>query len=204
MNLFSLAKGCAECRACEDAAYQTPPVLYAGYTSAPILAIGQNPGEIKPSDKARQDWMDIFVHMPDEDLCDIMPAFYLWDFYSSPGYKRLCNVFGDDWLLKGEMIWTNAIRCRTPGNAQPSDEMLETCKTWTNQLMEGRKAIIMVGGVARQQVLGEDSVKLEWGAPKKHPTLGYILAIKHYAARGWRDDIKMYKQAVDKLKERVL
>jgi uracil-DNA glycosylase len=202
MKLYNLAKGCAECRICEGAAYQTPPVLYAGHGTSPIIAIGQNPGEIKDSDMARQRWLDIFNNLSDDNVSKFMPVWYMWDFYDSPGYKRLSQVFGKGWLMDGQIMWTNAVRCRTEGNATPSKEMLKTCKTWTEQLLEDRKAIIMVGGAARHQIMREEVKKLDWGVPKRHPSLGLILAIKHYSA--WKgDDVKTYRKAVKKLKEAI-
>lgn len=203
MNLSNLASGCAMCRACEGAAYQTPPVLYAGYPDAPIIAIGQNPGEIKTTDEARNAWLEIFQHSNEEELSKHMAFWYAWDFYDSPGYSRLEKIFGQGWLLEGNMAWTNAVRCRTKGNAPPSGNMITACKTWTEQVIEGRKAIIMVGGVARSQVMGEDARKLEWGSPRKHPDLGFILAVKHYSA--WKGtEAKIYADAVKRVKERVL
>ncbi len=207
MNLWDLANGCANCRSCEGAAYQTPPLLFAGNPSAPILGIGQNPGEIKPTDKARQEWMMIFEHLHLDDtsaVARILPIWYLWDFLGSPGNGRLERVFGKSWLLNGEFLWTNAVRCRTKGNLSPHPEMVDTCKTWTDQLVEGRRAIIMMGTMARSQVLGKDAHKLEWGAPKKHPRLGYILAIKHYSAWRGKEEILGYRNAVKRLKERAL
>jgi len=204
MEFWSLAEACAECRACEGAAYQTPPVLFAGNPNAPIVAIGQNPGEIKAADKTRQEWIHIFRTLPEDVVSRVLPVWYVWDFSSSPGYARLAKVFGHDWLLDGSFIWTNAVRCRTERNALPSKEMIDVCGTWTSKLIEGRKAIIMVGAVSRAQVLGDDAKKLEWGAPKRHPTLGYILAIKHYSV--WRNEaeVESMKKAVDRIKELVL
>jgi hypothetical protein len=40
----------------------------------------------------------------------------------------------------------------------------------------------MVGLIARNAILGDDSEKLEWGVPRKHPKLGIVMAIKHYSA----------------------
>jgi len=207
MNLWDLASGCAKCRSCEGAAYQTPPLLFAGNPSAPILAIGQNPGEIKASDTARQEWIEIFEHLHVDDVdvvAKILPVWYAWDFYGSPGNGRLGEVFGDRWLLNGRIMWTNAVRCRTPDNEKPDESMVFTCRAWTRQLLEGRKAVIMVGVTARQQILGDKAVKLEWGAPKKHPELGYILAIKHYGAWRGKEEVEGYKKAVDRIKELVL
>lgn len=203
MNLSNLAEGCAMCRACEGAAYQTLPVLYAGWPDAPIIAIGQNPGEIKPTDKPRNEWLEIFEHTNEELLSKHMAFWYSWDFYGSPGHARLVKVFGKDWLIKGDIAWTNAVRCRTKGNKPPLPAMQTNCTTWTDQLLEGRKAIIMVGSMARLQVLGKTAQKLEWGSPRKHPVLGFILAIKHYSA--WKgDDAEIYADAVKRVKEKIL
>jgi len=202
MSLYELAEGCAQCRVCEGAAYQTPPALFAGFPEAPILGIGQNPGEIKKTDKQRQIWIKILNFLPVEVAGTVMPAWYMWDIYDSPGHARMSKVFGKDWLLKYEMMWTNAVRCRTPGNESPSREMVATCATWTQHLLENRKAIIMVGAVARHQVLGEDAKKLPWGTPKRHPKLGFLLAIKHYST--WEsDDIDLYKEAVKRIREKI-
>ena len=202
MSLYKLAEGCAQCRVCEGAAYQTPPVLFAGHPDASIIAIGQNPGEIKTTDIARRQWMHIFDKVSIDIVYPAMPAWYLWDFYGSPGYARLSKVFGKKWLFDGIMMWTNAVRCRTPKNAKPSKEMMDTCNTWTQQLLEGRKAIIMVGAAARWQVLGKEAKKLEWGVPKKHPRLGFILAIRHYST--WKgEDASLYKEAVKRVRDRI-
>lgn len=202
MSLYELAEGCAQCRVCEGAAYQTPPVLFAGHPDSPIVSIGQNPGEIKKTDTARQQWMHLFDTMPAEIMMPIMPAWYTWDFLFSPGYTRMSKVFGKNWLSNGGMIWTNAVRCRTPGNASPSREMANTCITWTQHLLENRNAIIMVGGLARHQILGEDAKKLPWGIPKRHPKLGFLLAIKHYSA--WKDDdVSLYKEAFKRVREKI-
>jgi uracil-DNA glycosylase len=188
---------------CDGAAYQTPPTLYAGNHNAPIIALGQNPGQIKKSDHARQRWMKIFEALPASTVNRAMPAWYMWDFHDSPGAIRLAAIFGKDWLFKGDIMWSNAVRCRTLDNARPANEMVDACKTWTDRLIAEKKGIIMVGGVAKHQIMGAETGKLEWGAPKKHPRLGYILAIKHYSA--WRgNDTKLYKDAVKRLKERVL
>lgn len=200
-DLPSLARGCASCRVCEGAAYQTPPVFFAGNPNAPIVAIGQNPGEIKDKDEARQAWMRLFKTFEERDLINLMPLWYTWDFYNSHAHQALGFVFGADWLAKGEIMWTNAVRCRTPGNLAP-DSMMEACKTWTQPLISNRKAVIMVGVMARAQVLGSDADKLQWGIPRHHPRFGYIMAIKHYAAWGSEDPGK-YQSSFERIQYRI-
>lgn len=203
MNLYDIAEGCASCDVCEGSGYQTPPVLFAGNPDAPLLAIGQNPGEMKESDVNRMAWMHMMEGMiPDKILFPFMPFWYQWDFTTSPGYKRLSKVFGNKWVEEGLIAWTNAVRCRTPDNASPPKQMIEACFSWTQQLLEGRKGVIFVGAVARLQVLKERHLRLPWGVPKKHPRLGLILAIKHYSA--WSgDDEATYREAVKLVKKKV-
>lgn len=198
--LWRKSKGCAECTVCEGSGYQTPPVLFAGNPDAPILALGQNPGEIKESDLARQRWMGIFKSPFCPNPTDYMPLWYLWDFTTSPGYSRMEYIFGRGWILDGVVAWSNVVRCRTKDNGPPSTQMVENCKTWTNALLEGRKAVILVGAVAKNAVLDDDAGKLEWGVPRRHPHLGIALAIKHYVAWSARDEA-MYAQAFRRVLE---
>lgn len=203
-DLRSLSVGCAGCKVCEGAGYQTPPVLYAGNPDAKIIAIGQNPGEIKAADRDRQFWMDAFKRMDVKDVASILPAWYQWDFGTSPGHRHMASVFGSpSWLLDGGIMWTNAVRCRTKNNASPSDAMVTACNVWTESLLEGKKAIILVGNVARSQVLGVDAPKLEWGIPRKHPRFGLVLAIKHYAAWATAEETTQYSEAFRRIVEKL-
>jgi uracil-DNA glycosylase len=202
-DLHSLALGCASCRVCEGAAYQTPPVFYAGGPNAPILAVGQNPGEFKITDKDRMVWSELFKKADPQDVASLMPLWYQWDFSTSPGYHRLEQVFGLDWLTEGIVMWSNAVRCRTKNNAVPEPQMIESCKVWTNSLLDDRKAIIMVGNLAKHQVLGSEASMLDWGAPRKHPRLGIIMAIKHYSA--WEaSDAATYSEAFQRIRSKVV
>lgn len=58
----------------------------------------------------------------------------------------------------------------------------------------------MVGALARHALLGDDAAKLEWGVPRRHPSLGIILAIKHYSAWSAREEA-IYLQAFARVRE---
>lgn len=182
----SLVVSCAKCNLCEGSGYQAPPALIAGKIDAPILVIGQNPGEIKPSDLHRQWWaraLTDYVGMKSTEASpDLIHTWYTWDFGTSSGSTKLAGVLGLNWMANGLFTFTNAVRCRTPGNESPSNEMIETCEAWTKMLIGQRLGIIMMGNIARSQILKEDSSKSPWGQVKKHPTLGLVLSIKHYSA----------------------
>lgn len=146
--------------------------------------------------------MDLFKMFGELETNRLMPSWYSWDFYGSHAHQMLGFVFGPGWLLKGEIMWTNAVRCRTPDNVTPIPDMIAACSTWTQSLIRDRKAVIMVGGIARNQVLGDDADKLDWGIPRRHPRLGYVMAIKHYAA--WKSaDAGKYQVAFERIQNRI-
>ena len=126
------------CKMCEGNGYQSPPVLMAGCKTAPILIVAQNPGEIKPDDRPRVFWskrMNRYITGPQESLCDDpIQLWYEWDFGTSYAENRLATLFGKGWLSSDEYLYTNAVRCRTPGNKAPSAEMVENCYEWTKGL----------------------------------------------------------------------
>jgi uracil-DNA glycosylase len=176
--------------------------MFAGSPKAPILALGQNPGEIKSSDEQRRVWIETFAQA-DPGISGPGTAFWdFWDFIGSHGYQQLTKIFGKDWLMNKKMVWSNAVRCRTPGNATPIDEMIDACSVWTKLMIENRKAIIMVGNVAKHQVLKEKAGDLDWGIPRRHPTLGIVLAIKHYSA--WKSgDAESYRKAFKEVVKKI-
>jgi uracil-DNA glycosylase len=146
--------------------------------------------------------MKIFGLAGSDVVNRFMPAWYLWDFSTSPGYKRMSKVFGEDWLFDKRMLWSNVVRCRTSGNATPSREMLDNCKTWTSELLSERKAVVMVGLIAKDAILGPEAAKLEWGVPRRHPKFGIVLAIRHYST--WEgDEEKTYREAFKRVLEAV-
>lgn len=194
---------CAICRLCEGAAHLSSPVLGHGrQLNAPILAVAQNPGVFSPEDIDHVWWSAYADASKDTS---VWQAYATWTVERSTCYSQMARVFGDGWLETGAVYWTNAVRCRTPDNARPSDEMLATCKLYTEKLMKDRKAIIAVGAVARAQLFGDKSELLPWGVVKRHPDLGAIvLAIKHYAAWGrggvsYEDEVAQYRTAFVKL-----
>jgi uracil-DNA glycosylase len=191
----------ASCRLCAGAAYQSPPVFLAGSSNPKVLVIGQNPGEIKPDDVDRLWWADkmadAYSKSPSLDGAGVLlKNWYDWDFGTSGGAKRMGQVFGDSWVENGDFAFTNAVRCRTPGNKAPTAEMVDNCTTYTRKLMFNfhLKAIVMMGQVAVGQVLGADAHKLSWATPRRHPKLGIIMSIKHYAS--WHgEDLKDSREA---------
>lgn len=187
---------CSHCRVCAGSAFQSPPVLCAGNFSAPIIVIGQNPG-VMDKDPVRmakgQELLDREVMLTVSE----MESFYQEDFGTSHGAKVLSRLFGEDWLTNGMFCFTNAVRCRIAANESPSEQMQVSCRSYTKDLIKGRKAIVLMGAIARKQVLQHDADLVPWGSLRQHPRFGYVFAIKHYAA--WKGDESSYADTSKKL-----
>lgn len=190
---------CALCRECKGAAYQAPPAFYAGNPNAPFLAIGQNPGEISLKERDRLYWASMLQRYveADVDLCaSTFALWYRWDFGLSYGAKQLALVFGKDWLETGDWLYTNAVRCRTVGNAYPSKEMIENCTSFTKLLTQEREIVIAFSSAAAKQLSALYSVSLpdaiDVGTKPK------LMRISHYTQ--WsKIDISLYEKTISQM-----
>lgn len=205
-NLSAYVLGCTGCRLCEGAAYQLPPFLYAGSSKPSVLVIAQNPGEIG-SDKENQWRFDLAALTTAEEFetnAAAIKTIYDVDFITSYGYKQMSKIFGDTWLLNGKFMYTNAVRCRTPGNASPSDEMVSNCMGWTAQLPMPM-IVVLMGKVAMKQFCKmEGKPELEaWKLVRLRKDKGttYVITIPHYAAMRSHTDMErakeLFQSAVD-------
>lgn len=197
---YSLFGTCATCRVCAGAGHQGHSMLAAGNPDAPIVIVAQNPGEAKSDDKMRLRLLKVFA---DEatPTSQLARAVYNVDFSTSYGCKMLGSLLGDDWLDDPRFLFTNAVRCRTAGNTKPSDEMIEKCSVWTRQIVIGRKGLILMGSVAKEQVLGEEAADLPFGEMRKHKTYGVVLSIMHYSAWKGGQAIEYKAKVASMLKE---
>lgn len=184
---------CLLCNRCSGAAYGWPPILYAGRLDSPILIVAQNPGDFYSGrDPVRLDAQlsasDELKSMRETGRVDERWVLeqYAWDFGDSYGARQLAKVFGADWLA--QCCYTNAVLCRTPDNAHPSEEMKLNCRHWTLSLIESheRKLIVTVGAVAKQQVVPRRARRssMSWGTVYRLSNGVRILPITHYSA--WR------------------
>ena len=190
---------CLDCRLCKGSHFMWPPVLFTGKFDAPVLVIGQNPGVFPESDwrmtagvkleKISMSLDSLLETFNINRLEDRVISDYHEDFGESFGAKMLGKVFGSDWMDGDDFCFTNAVRCRTPENATPSEEMQHNCYMWTLKLLDmPRKAIVLVGAVARNQVLsGKMDNRLSWGVIRTlQPSGTKVMAIKHWSA--WKHD----------------
>lgn len=200
---------CAKCRVCKGAAYQSIPLLGSGQflETAPILGIAQNPGKIDGDKDERFIADHIFRKLDEKDVeSGLIELYASWGFARSQMRRALNEIFGPDWYENGLFYWTNAVRCRTPKNARPDWDMVDACSLWTDRLLEGRKAVVFVGGVAREQTLPDANKSLPWGTLRFNKKMGlYMLAVRHPAAWGMTkgmsraDEVASYTKEVDRL-----
>lgn len=182
-EITTFYRACSRCRACDGAAYQAPPCLYAGRLDSDYLVIAQNPGEIKAGDTKRGlTAIEAFDKTPEE-----LKRWYDWDFGTSHAQRQLAKVFGERWL--SDVTYTNAIRCRTLGNAAPSKEMVVACSLWTSLLQHEKKVLVFVGRLAAVATLGTVGSRLAPFEPVKWKQQ-YIAYLPHYASWRGADAIK--------------
>jgi uracil-DNA glycosylase len=198
MDLF---RQCALCRQCDGAAYQSPPALSLGPDDAPIVIIAQNPGEIHSDDKFRLAMADAMLTVASEETSGtFLRAWYSADYLTSGSAATMTKVLGDDWLRSGRYLYTNAVRCRTPGNNKPSREMIDACSTWTRKVFFAHKrdGVILLGALAAEQLLGKLASKISVGEYKHHPVLGLVLRLSHPATWKTGGNLTVVRNTINK------
>ena len=202
---------CAYCRKCEGAAFQSIPHFMCGNKFGKYLIVAQNPGEMSkdPSRMFFSKLLNEYVasHKENElgpESEEFFKMWYEWDFGTSYGATKFAEIFGKDWLQSGDFCYTNAVRCRTPNNAYPSEEMIVNCKVFAKQLLYGRDLVILVGKLAASQILSLEKIGIgQKFIPKvgytpavfvKDEKVGKCLLIPHYARVG---DYTAYKTAFE-------
>lgn len=202
-NLSPYIIGCKDCRLCAGAAYQLPPFLYAGSPTPHVLVIAQNPGEI--SDDGLSKWrFDLGNLITDVTTAEAIKTIYDVDFATSYGYHQMEKIFGENWLSNGKFMYTNAVRCRTPKNEAPSEEMELNCMGWTSQLPMP-SVVVLMGKVAMRQFCNMVT-KPELPAWKRvkftyQKNLVHVMTIPHYAAMRSKDDIEKAKSLFEETLE---
>lgn len=204
---FKIAAGCAACCLCKGASYQSYPHSHLGMLGAPIVIVAQNPGVITPA-VARQPevrWLKTVADLDVEEKGQLLYFAYLFSFLPSRANAVFSSWFGSDWLVSGEFMYTNAVRCRTKNNARPSEEMKGNChRTWTAPLVnvETTKAVITIGSFAASAVLGAKwRRRTSWYKIASHPALGLVLPLQHYASRSL--DPVLTRKAIKQLRRKV-
>ncbi|MEK6805143.1 MAG: uracil-DNA glycosylase [Pseudomonadota bacterium] len=171
--LRAAVKDCRQCGLCET---RTQTVFGVGPETAPLMVVGEGPG----ADEDAQG--EPFVGRAGKLLDEML---------KSIGHTRKTNTF-----------IANVVKCRPPGNREPSEEEAEACQDYLiAQIRLVKPALILaLGRIAAQRLLftEEPLARLRgplhhWG-PDKVPLMvtyhpAYLLRSPGEKAKSW-DDLK--------------
>ena len=126
-----LESSCLRCAKCPLAKTRNHVVFGAGNIHADIMFIGEGPGY-------------------DEDRTGV-------PFVGRAG-KLLDAVFDDIGIRRENVYIANIVKCRPPGNRNPSEEEMEACLDHlSNQVMLIKpRVIVLLGSVALKCILGRE------------------------------------------------
>jgi len=130
-NLEELTATCLTCQKCELAATRTHVVVSRGNPQAPLMIIGEGPGQ-------QEDETGLpFVGRAGQLLDKILASVNL----DSERDVYICNV----------------VKCRPPGNRTPEPQEVSACKPYLLEQIRlvNPKVILLTGAVAVQAILEE-------------------------------------------------
>lgn len=118
-----------DCNLCSLSEGRTNIVMPHGDTSSGIVFIGEAPGE-------------------KEDLQGI-------PFVGKAG-KILDGFMEEEGLQRSRVVITNTVKCRPPGNRDPTEEEMAACRKFLNSELSGSRLIIGLGKSACKNLMGYD------------------------------------------------
>jgi uracil-DNA glycosylase family 4 len=130
-SLEELTATCLTCQKCELAATRTHVVVSRGNPHAPLMIIGEGPGQ-------QEDETGLpFVGRAGQLLDKILASVNL----DSERDVYICNV----------------VKCRPPGNRTPEPQEVDACKPYLLEQIRlvNPKVILLTGAVAVQAILGD-------------------------------------------------
>ncbi len=173
---------CANCRKCGLGKTRTNIVIGRGNINAPMLLIGEGPGE-------------------QEDLQGIP--------FVGPAGKLLDLLLDALLIEKDKYYIANIVKCRPPGNRVPQDEEAERCLPFLRSqvLLIRPKIIICLGATAMKYIIDKNAKitqirgkwierKGYWIMPTFHPAA--LLRDESKKALMW-EDFKKVKQRLDEI-----
>ncbi|MBE6527140.1 MAG: uracil-DNA glycosylase [Thermoplasmata archaeon] len=124
MSFLSPDPDCSLCGLCSG---RTNIVLPSGDPSSPVLLVGEGPGE-------------------NEDLKG-MP------FIGRAG-SILDGIMAEAGLPREKVLITNTVKCRPPGNRDPTEEEMAACRRFLDSEMESRALVVGLGKSAIRDLMG--------------------------------------------------
>ena len=168
-SLARQVSGCRDCRLCET---RTQTVLERGNRQAPLMLIGEGPGE--QEDRQGRPFVG-----PAGKLLDAM-------------------LTATGWSPEQDVYVCNVVKCRPPGNRNPQPDEMAACQAYLQaqiRLVRPR-LIVALGRVAAQSLLGTElSIARLRGQTHQyagHPLIvtyhpAYLLRNLPDKARAWQD-----------------
>lgn len=119
----------ADCNLCSLHACRTNIVLPSGSEDSPVAFVGEAPGETEDH-----------TGRP---------------FVGRSG-KILDKVMSDAGLDRSKVLITNTVKCRPPGNRDPTEEEMAACRPFLHSELCGCKVVVGLGKSACRALLGYD------------------------------------------------
>ncbi len=176
-----LIKECTNCRRCDLAITRTNIVIGRGSQNAPMMLIGEGPGE-------QEDLQGLPFVGPAGRLLDLL--------------LNALMISQDDYYI------ANIVKCRPPGNREPTDDEAEKCLPFLReQVRLVRPSIIVcLGGTAAKYIIDRSAritqIRGQWIERK-----GFWIMPTFHPAALLRDDSKKvlmwedFKKVREKLRE---
>lgn len=168
-----------DCRLCGLCESRTNLVLPSGDLDSKVVFVGEAPGET-------------------EDLSGR-------PFVGRSG-KLLDKIMQEEGLDRSKVTITNTVKCRPPGNRDPTSEEMAACRPFLDDELYGREAVIGLGRSSCRDLLGYDgkmadivntdqSISIKGRDVLFIPTYHPAACIYSKAAReGLRQTIRMVKE----------
>ena len=148
----SLMGPCFRCTMCGIPVQLPPQLVIEPNPIAPVLVVGP-PLTVTETMDAHTWWLEK-LSRPTENLNDLINNWAQSDFFSSQTRKDMASYFGSNFMFPSDVVfaYTFVSRCRlSPG--MDWEKMVAACSIYTRSLLnDGRKAVITVGQVAKDQV----------------------------------------------------
>jgi DNA polymerase len=124
-------KNCSLCTLCE---FRTKIVMPDGNHDSNVVFVGEAPGE-------------------NEDLIGR-------PFVGRSG-KLLEKMMLDEGIKRSDVLITNTVKCRPPGNRDPTKEEMSACRPFLDHELSGRKVIVGLGKSACRDLIGYEGKMAE-------------------------------------------
>ncbi|MDW5563809.1 MAG: uracil-DNA glycosylase [Methanomassiliicoccus sp.] len=161
---MTVLKDCQRCALCQG---RTNVVMPDGDPSSPIAFVGEAPGA-KEDEAGRP-------------------------FVGSSG-KVLTKLLEEEGLPRERVFITNTVKCRPPGNREPTQEEMDACYPCLEAELESRRVVVTLGRSAARDVLKRPvSMKDEVNRPRNIQVRGkemVLIPAYHPAASFYNRTVK--------------